>query len=239
VIEMTVLFWDIDGTLLSTGRAGIFAWEDASVDVIGQPANFQALRTDGLTDHRIAQRIVEAAGGDAADRPLIDRLVGRYEALLPSCLGRRQGMVHPGVREALDHFRATRPDVHSMLLTGNTPAGARAKLAYYGLTDYFEGGAFSVDLGPRSGIAGRALAAARARLPQGDIPLERVFVIGDTPHDIECARAIGVRALVVATGGYELGELAAHSPWRVFPRLPDPKALEALIDGRVAEPSTV
>ena len=236
---MTVLFWDIDGTLLTTGRAGILAWEDACLDVTGQPADFQTLKTAGLTDHQIARCIIEAAGADAADRPLIDRLVRRYEALLPSRLPKRQGMVCPGVREALDHFMTARSDVHSMLLTGNTAAGASAKLVYYGLQRYFEGGAFSEDLGPRSGIAGRALAAVRARFPQGEIPIDRVFVIGDTPHDIECARAIGARTLAVATGVYGAAELATHHPWRVFERLPEPDALEALIDGGAAEPSLV
>jgi phosphoglycolate phosphatase-like HAD superfamily hydrolase len=234
---MTVLFWDIDGTLLSTGRAGIFAWEDACLEVVGKPADFQALKTDGLTDHQIARRIIEAAGADGADRALVERLVQRYETLLPASLGRRQGTVHPGVREALDHFRAGRPDVHSMLLTGNTPAGAKAKLAHYGLAGYFEGGAFSEDTGPRSGIAARALAAARARFPQADLSPDRVLVIGDTPHDIECARAIGARTLAVATGGYTAADLSAHAPWRVFERLPGPAAFEALVDGRDDVPS--
>jgi phosphoglycolate phosphatase len=237
---MTILFWDIDGTLLSTGRAGIFAWEDACQEVIGRLPGFETFKTDGLTDHRIAQRIIEEWGGDPAGRESqVARLVTRYEELLPGSLGRRQGLVHPNVREALEHFRATRPDVHSMLLTGNTPAGARAKLTHYGLQEFFEGGAFSVDTGPRAGIAARALVAVRDRFPGAEIRLDRVFVIGDTPHDIQCGQAIGARTLAVATGGYAVADLLAHHPWRAFERLPAPGVFEALIDGRIAEPASV
>ncbi|PSN20266.1 phosphatase, partial [filamentous cyanobacterium CCP5] len=55
---MTVLFWDIDGTLLTTGRAGIFALEDAAVEVIGHPVNLSQLKTAGLTDVEIAREIL-------------------------------------------------------------------------------------------------------------------------------------------------------------------------------------
>jgi phosphoglycolate phosphatase-like HAD superfamily hydrolase len=230
-----VLFWDIDGTLLSTGRAGIFAWEDACHEITGRPADFQILKTDGLTDHQVARRIIETVGADAGNSELIDRLVHRYEACLPGSLPKRQGQVHPGAREALEHFRLSRPDVHSMLLTGNTAAGARAKLTYYGLQQYFEGGAFSEDMGPRGAIACRALEAVRGRFPEGTISTDCVFVIGDTPHDIDCARAIGVRTLAVATGTYSVADLSAHGAWRVFDRLPPPDRLEMLIDERTVE----
>lgn len=234
---MIALFWDIDGTLLTTGRAGIFAWEDACREVTGRPTDFQTLNTAGLTDHQVARRIVETVGADAGDSVFVDRLIRRYEACLPGSLPKRQGHVHPGAREALEYFRSTRPDVHSMLLTGNTAAGARAKLTYYGLQQYFEGGAFSEDMGPRAAIASRALEAVRRRFPEGAISTDCMFVIGDTPHDIDCARAIGVRTLAVATGTYSVADLSAHGAWRVFDRLPPPDRLELLIDGRTVEPS--
>jgi phosphoglycolate phosphatase-like HAD superfamily hydrolase len=229
---MTVLFWDIDGTLLTTGRAGIFAWEDACHEVTGHRTEFQTLKTDGLTDHQVARRIIESVGADAADDALIDRLIRSYEAHLPKSLPKRLGRVHPGVKEALEYFKATRADVHSMLLTGNTAAGARAKLTYYGLQQYFEGGAFSQDMGPRGSIACRAVDTVRARFPQDALAVQHMLVIGDTPHDIDCAQAIGVRTLAVATGGYSAADLEAHGAWRVFDQLPAPDVIEMLIDGR-------
>jgi hypothetical protein len=116
--------------------------------------------------------------------------------------------------------------VRSYLLTGNTRGGARAKLTHYDLFKYFPDGAFAEDTGVRATIAARALALARRAGPVAD---ERIFVIGDTPHDIECANAIEARTIAVGTGGYSLDELEAHRPWRVFAALPPPRQFVALI----------
>jgi phosphoglycolate phosphatase-like HAD superfamily hydrolase len=110
--------------------------------------------------------------------------------------------------------------VSSFLLTGNTRGGARAKLTYYGLDGYFAGGAFSDDTTDRPSIARNALTLAQARL--GPLGAERTYVIGDTPHDIRCARAIGARVIAVATGGYSLEELSQLEPWWLLPELPQP-----------------
>ncbi|MGE3274275.1 MAG: HAD family hydrolase [Vicinamibacterales bacterium] len=234
---MIAVFWDIDGTLLTTGRAGIFAWEDACREVTGRELDFGALRTDGLTDHQVALAIL-AQAGVAAEPATVARLVSIYESQLPARLPLRQGRVMPGVVEALGSLRETRPDVHSMLLTGNTAAGARAKLTHYGLQGFFEGGAFSVDTGLRAGIATRALALVRERFPEVAFEPGHLFVVGDTPHDIECARAIGARTIAVATGVYDAEALAAHEPWAVLERLPDPPAFLALLDTPAEAPAS-
>jgi len=130
------------------------------------------------------------------------------------------------VREVLEELRA-RPDVQSYLLTGNTRGGAKAKLTHYGLLDFFPEGAFAEDTRERATIAERAMAMARRA---GPVSEHEVFVIGDTPHDIECANAIGVRTIAVATGGYSVEELRAHRPWRVFTEMPAPDAFMWLID---------
>lgn len=226
---MIVLFWDIDGTLLTTGRAGLIAWEDACRAVTGLSLDFTTLKTDGLTDHQVALRILEQA-----DHPIDDdalrRMVAVYERHLPERLPLRKGRVLDGVRESLEHLRAQRRDVHSMLLTGNTERGARAKLTHYDLTEFFEGGAFSTDAGPRSRIAERALGLVRARFPEAAIEPGQVFVIGDTPHDVDCARAVGARTIAVASGVYRSDALRAHGAWRVLDRIPSPDAFVALID---------
>jgi phosphoglycolate phosphatase-like HAD superfamily hydrolase len=184
------------------------------------------IRTPGLTDRQIALQTFVFLGLDPAPAE-VDRLVARYEALLPSSLPRKQGRVLDNVREILGHLRAHRPDVRSYLLTGNTPGGARAKLAHYELLEFFPEGAFCIDAGPRAGIAERALVLARAR---GPVDPAALFVVGDTPHDIECARAIGARTIAVATGGYALDELTPHEPWRAFEALPPPEVFVRLID---------
>jgi len=122
------------------------------------------------------------------------------------------------VREILD-MAEEHDDVRSYLLTGNTRGGARAKLTHYDLLRYFPDGGFAEDTRERSTIAERALALARRN---GSLDEQHVFVIGDTPHDVHCANAIGARTIAVATGGYTATELAEHLPWRVFQELPSP-----------------
>lgn len=228
---MTVLFWDIDGTLLTTAKGGVPAWEKAVHEVTNQEFDLAAFRIAGLTDYQIAVRTFEHLGVDASDDTL-QKMVRRYEQLLPTFLPRRHGHVMPHVREILESLRE-RPEVRSYLLTGNTRGGAQAKLTHYDLWHYFPDGAFAEDARDRSTIAERAMALARRAAPVAD---ERVFVIGDTPHDIDCANAIGARTIAVATGGYSYAELEAHGAWRVLEQLPPPGEFLALIGAHNPEP---
>ena len=164
--------------------------------------------------------------GVEANEEQIRRMVRRYEELLPDSLPRKQGHVLPNVREILDLLEP-RQDVRSYLLTGNTRGGARAKLTHYGLFRYFPDGAFAEDASERSTIAARALDLARRAGPVND---RAVFVVGDTPHDIQCADAIGARTVAVATGGYSLDELESFHPWRAFEQLPPAGEFVRLID---------
>lgn len=221
-----VLFWDIDGTLLATGGAGMFAWNDAVKEHTGRDFDLKtAIRSAGFTDYQIGVRTFEVLGIPASPAD-VDRLVRRYEELLPASLFRKDGVVLPNVRAILERLRDDRPDVRSYLLTGNTAAGARAKLTHYGLWELLSRGAFCVDATARAGIAARALALAR---DEGPVPDGMAIVIGDTPHDIECANAVGARTLAVATGGYDLDELTSHRPWHGCAELPAPDDFLALI----------
>jgi phosphoglycolate phosphatase-like HAD superfamily hydrolase len=233
---MIVLFWDIDGTLLTTAKAGVPAWEAAVREVTGREFQLSSIRVPGLTDYQIAVRTFELLGVDP-DEATLHRMVRRYEELLPSTLPQKRGRVLPNVREILERIGG-RSDVRSYLLTGNTRGGATAKLTHYGLLDYFSGlperlggvppaGAFAEDAGERSTIAARALELARRA---GPIVENAVFVIGDTPHDIHCANAIDARTIAVATGGYSVDELQPHQPWRVYPELPGPDEFMRLIE---------
>lgn len=218
------IFWDIDGTLLTTARAGAVAWEAAVRELTGRPFDLSAIRIAGLTDYQIAVEVLAALGIEV-DAARVESLVRGYEERLPDSLPARDGRVLPNVREILEHLRG-QPGVHSYLLTGNTRQGARAKLTYYGLIEFFSGGAFAEDTGDRESIARRGLALARRGGPVAD---DALFVIGDTPHDIRCANAIGARTVAVATGGYTVEELQPHRPWRIVPELPVPEAFFDLL----------
>jgi phosphoglycolate phosphatase len=225
---LIILFWDIDGTLLTTARAGIYAWEDALAEVAGQRTDLSGFDTAGVPDHQIARRLLREIAQAPDDPAPVALLVRRYEDLLPAALGRRQGRVLPNVREILQQIDS-RPDLRSRLLTGNTRRGAEAKLRHYGLDRFFrEGGAFSDRLCQRDDIARAAVEAVRV---DGWTPAAGAVVIGDTPHDIRCGRAAEARTIAVATGGYDMAALERHDPWLVLPELPPPDEFLRLVTG--------
>jgi phosphoglycolate phosphatase len=217
----SVLFWDLDGTLLTTGRAGMFAFENALADVCGVHADLQPLVTSGSTDAEVAALVLNTVGQEATSER-VDAVLRAYEQRLPASLPRRQGRVLPGVREALEDLEG-RDGVRSFLLTGNTPAGARAKLAHYGLERFFPdgAGAFCIDNGSRTDIARRALLLAKGA--------EQMYVIGDTPADVECGKAIRARTIAVASGWHSLDQLAACEPWTLLEEIPEPARFRVLL----------
>jgi phosphoglycolate phosphatase-like HAD superfamily hydrolase len=231
---MIVLFWDIDGTLLTTGKAGVPAWEAAVREVTGREFALATIRVAGLTDYQIAVHTFTLLGLEP-EEAAVRRMVRRYEELLPSFLPLKRGSVLPNVREILEHLES-RVDVRSYLLTGNTRGGARAKLTHYRLMQFFPDGAFAEDAGDRSTVATRALELAKRSGPVSD---EALFVIGDTPHDIHGANAIAARTIAVGTGGYTVEELTAHDPWRVFAELPPPDEFIQLIERGRSETAAV
>jgi phosphoglycolate phosphatase len=214
-----VLFWDIDGTLLTTARAGIFSLEDALAEVSGVRVDLDGMATAGMTDYTIAEAAL-ARAGHAVDEEIVQRFLEVHGRQLPDYLHRRDGRVLPGVREVLADLSG-RHDVVNLLLTGNTEAGAAAKLAHYGLAEFFgRGGAFCVGPGERSEIAHRALPLANG---------SPAVVIGDTPADVECGKAIEARTIAVATGSYSVEELEATDPWLVLEQLPEPGRFRELL----------
>jgi phosphoglycolate phosphatase-like HAD superfamily hydrolase len=128
-------------------------------------------------------------------------------------LRRRGGTVLPGIAEAL---RRERQGAAVGLLTGNIRAGAEAKLRHFGLWDHFPFGGFADGLEDRDDVARRALAEAERHLGRSIDPND-VWVIGDTPLDVKCARAIGAKAVVVQTGWHRRDELAACCPDHLLP----------------------
>jgi phosphoglycolate phosphatase-like HAD superfamily hydrolase len=227
-----VLFWDLDGTLLTTARAGVYALEEAAHTVLGIDLDLQRLRTSGLTDAQIAELIMRESGcvrleGDGVQPADVARFLDAYGAALPAHLPRRQGTVMPGVRAILEDL-AGDGRVLNLLLTGNIEAGAHAKLRHYGLDRLISEGAFCQGPGERVLIARDAVRLATSRLGTAPDP-RRTYVIGDTPHDIQCAHAVGLRSIAVATGEYAAPELADIGAWRVLESLPAPAQFRALV----------
>lgn len=223
----TLLLWDIDGTLLRTSRAGIAALTRAFVQLHGREPDMSQVEVAGRTDRWITARMLEQNGLPATAEG-IHNLIEAYLALLHSELSTRPGRVLPGVLELLDIFKA-RTDVVQALLTGNVQRGARIKLEHYQVWHYFEFGAFGDDSPLRNELGPHALRRAKERHSVEFLPAN-TFVIGDTPHDIECGKVIGARTIGVATGMYTTEQLAEHKPTAVFQDFADTAAFLRVID---------
>lgn len=228
-MRRTLVLWDIDGTLLTTLKAGIGAWEDAARAVLGAEMDLETMRTSGLTDPMIAREIL-AMVGQAPDSELEEKLGTAYVAALPERLTERQGFALPGVTGVLEALIGCDGTAIG-LCTGNYHRGAVAKLERYGLGHYFQFGGFGDDGFDRTEIGRAALRRARAFMPNLDS--DRVFLVGDSPYDIECAHALAVRAIAVATGVHSTAELGRDEPWWLLDRLPSPDAfLDRIGSGR-------
>jgi len=219
----SLLLWDIDGTLVCTDRAGERSLLILIKEVYGRDLGDKLpVQLQGRTDTSIARDLLAFLGVPATleeER----RLMGAYLALLPTTLPAGKAKLHPGIKEALDAVRA-HPEIHQGLLTGNQREGARLKLSHLGIWDYFEFGAYADDSHIRDELGPFALARAKEKLGI-DFPPERVYVIGDTPHDVACGKAIGAKTIAVATGSYTVEQLAALNPTHTFADLSDTDGL--------------
>ena len=207
-MEKTLLLFDIDGTLLKSGGCGERALRLAVREHFGVEDDLRDIEIAGRTDTGIARQLLRKYGRPETGEA-IAAFLDRYLIHLPLLLRENRGCLLPGVGGLLDALKP-RADVVLALLTGNLARGAEHKLVHYGVWHYFEFGAFADDHHERDKLGPFALARAAERGHAA--PISRTYVIGDTPHDISCARAIGARAVAVATGGFSREGLAAHTP---------------------------
>ena len=217
---MRLVLFDIDGTLLNSGGLGRASMQRALGMVFGSPGN-PSYRYDGKTDKQIVRDVMRLEGH--SDEHIDSRMEKLIELYLEGLrTGAKSGKfnVRPleGVPELLDALDA-REDVVLGLLTGNVEPGARTKLTAAGINpDRFRVNAFGSDHEHRPELP--AIAQRRASETLGlDIAADRLIVIGDTPADIECGRALGAKAIGVASGHYTVEQLEAHNPYAVFPSL--------------------
>jgi phosphoglycolate phosphatase len=226
-----LVLFDIDGTLVLTGRAGLRAMNRACEEVLGHPDALAGIAVAGRTDWIILHDALRAIGHDL-DEVLFARLRDAYaihlrdEIELP---GEGVKAVMPGIRTLLDELEA-RPDVFLALLTGNFERTARIKLEYFDLWRYFRCGAFGDDAADRNALVPFAIERARA-CGLGAVAADAVFVVGDTPHDVACARASGAVPVGVATGTFTVEELRASGADIVFADLSDTEAFVRVVEG--------
>ncbi len=208
-----VLF-DIDGTLIGTGGAGVRAFERTSATVFGIPNGTSHLRFAGRTDTGLIKEFFRHHKIQDT-RENTGRFLEAYVHFLDHHLATTSGCMCPGVTHWLNELeRMPNPPLVG-LLTGNIRLGAEIKLRHFGLWGSFRVGAFGCDHADRNELAEIAMRRC-FNLLGAPLRGDELLVIGDTPLDIECARAIGARCLAVATGNYTLEELRQHQPtWAV------------------------
>jgi phosphoglycolate phosphatase-like HAD superfamily hydrolase len=209
-----LVLFDIDGTLIRTGGAGEQAFSRVAATEFRTPNGTARLSFAGRTDPAIVRDFF-TQHRIAASPENFQRFFERYVFWLDHLLTQLGGRVLPGVREAIGALRAMPRPPRLGLLTGNIRLGAEIKLRHFGLWNSFELGGFGDDHEDRSQIA-RIARERGVRLLGRELPGEEILVVGDTPLDIACARAIEARTLAVSTGIFSLDQLRAHQPtWAV------------------------
>lgn len=221
---MHVCLFDIDGTLISSGGAGKAAMLAAMRSAFGLARLDGEVPFSGRTDRAIARDLFGVHGIEECDANW-ERFMVSYLECLPGCLRGHRGLVLPGIARLLAQLHE-RADVVLGLLTGNLREGARLKLTHYELFHFFRFGGFGDRHFCRNEVAREALAAVVEHLRR-PAATDRIWVIGDTPLDIECARAIGARVAAVATGFHPADELALGRPDLLLTDLSNPDPLLA------------
>jgi len=211
---MRVLLFDIDGTLIRSGGAGKAAMEEGLKSAFGIREIFDTVSYSGRTDPGISRELLELHGIEPNEMNL-ERLKSAYLSHLPAKLRENGGNILPGVADIL---QLDRRGTAVGLLTGNIRAGAEIKLRHFDLWHHFAFGGFADGYPSRNDVARHALNVAETHLAMKVEP-SRVWVIGDTPLDVECARSIGARAVLVGTGWHTHDELVDSKPDYLLPDL--------------------
>ena len=204
-----LLLFDIDGTLIHSGGAGVQALISAFRERFGITDDLRGIEIAGMTDSGIVASILKKYNIPATTEN-VSAFLDSYVHFLSLELPRREGKLLPGVLELLEKLKSRRHVVLA-LLTGNVSRGAQLKLEHYGVWHFFEFGAFADDHQDRNRLG--SFARARARERHGlEFSASQIDVIGDTPRDIACGKAIGARTIAVATGKWSRQQLAEHQP---------------------------
>src|SRR5829696_8012185 len=196
-----ILLFDIDGTLISSGGAGAVAWRRAFEDLHGIPADIGKYTDAGMPDPDVGAKTFEAVLGRRPSAHELAQVVQRRLEHLPEAVTESEGYrVLPGVPERL---RQLSRDGHLLgLITGNGDGAAHVKLARGDLNRWFTFGAYATAGVDRPGIVRRAVERGEAMLGT-DVPNSDIYVVGDTPLDIQAAHALECTAIGVATGHFD------------------------------------
>ena len=219
-----ILLFDIDGTLVTTGGAGAVAWKQAFEELHGIPADIGKFTDAGMTDPDVGAKTFEAVLHRQPTPRELAQLVQRRLEHLPEAVAQSEGYrVLPGLPERL---RQLSHDGHLLgIITGNGDGAAAIKLARGDLNRWFTFGAYASAGVDRAGIVRRAVERGEAMLGC-DVPNSDIYVIGDTPLDVQAAHAVGCTAIGVATGHFDAAALHDAGADRVIETMEQPLPLD-------------
>jgi len=204
-----LVLFDIDGTLVHSGGQAKPVFARAMVEAFGSAGPIDSYDFSGKTDGRIVVDLALAAGiAEATVHERLPALRERYVRELATAFDPGRARVLPGIAALLDAL-AARDDVVVGLLTGNWRGGAEVKLGAVGLWERFPFGSFGDDGLDRRELPPVALARAGEHAGRAFRP-EDTVIVGDSPLDVDCARAHGISCLAVATGWTAASTLAAE-----------------------------
>lgn len=209
-----LVLFDIDGTLIRSGGAGVRAFEKTFTEIFGLKEATQRLKFAGRTDVSLVREAFRLFEVDPTETNF-QRFFEHYPQFLAELLKTTKGGVCEGITAMIQQLQAAPEKPVLGLLTGNIRRGAELKLTHYNLWHHFTTGAFADDHEDRNCIA--SVAQQRGGEILGcKLRGEEVVVIGDTPLDVSCAQSIGAKVLAVGTGEYSREELAKLNPtWAV------------------------
>ena len=219
-----LLLFDIDGTLIDSFGAGIQSLKEVLRQQFGVTDDLHGIEIAGQTDTGIIHQILRKQQIALSDEN-VSAFLDLYVELLARELPLRKGTLLPGVKELLPRLKQGPQNVLA-LLTGNIRRGARLKLDHYGIGEFFEFGAFADDHHDRNELGAFAQMRAREKHAIDFAPAE-IDVIGDTPHDVACGKAIGARTIAVATGKFSRAQLSEHQPDIILEDFSDVEAVIA------------
>jgi phosphoglycolate phosphatase len=222
---MRLILFDIDGTLIDSGGAGIRSLDLAFKEVFSVENAFQGISMAGKTDTQIIKEGFRKNGMSPDGH--INVVIAAYLDNLRKEIQNERRHVKPGIYEFLDKLSLLK-DTALGLLTGNLEKGARIKLEPFKLNGYFPSGAFGSDDEDRNMLLPVAVRRFQ-ELYQRKINIRDSIVIGDTPRDVECAHIYGALCIGVATGPYTYESLVQAGAEYVVEDLTDHDMLSQFI----------
>lgn len=209
-----LVLFDIDGTLIRSGGAGVRAFEKTFTEIFGLKDATKQMKFAGRTDVSLVREAFRLFDVDPSEGNF-RRFFEHYPKFLDELLHTSVGGVCEGITRMIEELKRVPEKPTLGLLTGNVRRGAELKLSYYKLWHHFTTGAFADDHEDRNCIAGVAKQRGE-ELVGRELRGEEIVVIGDTPLDILCGQSIGARVLAVGTGEFGRAELAKTNPtWAV------------------------